>query len=125
MAEDDLKAKVDRHDRDISSIRSDVEHMSKAIDGVKSDTSRIFEKLDSALMTSRTSGTFTLANVNAALGVCVNMAILIAGVVGGIVYVAGNANSQETAVLSLKVDQIYSSYAWRPVVRREAEPPRN
>lgn len=119
---EDVRVRLDRHDREIVSIRSDLTHLQSSVDDVKSGLLQQDHKIDSVLSaineTRRGVGTRDVAAMMQILVMC---GALCAGVVSGIVYISSNANSADMALLKYRVDQMRGSFGWEPVIVKRTQ----
>lgn len=111
----ELRAIVHQHEADIQVIKSDLGTLraSTISNGQKLD--KLFDAIQ------RRAGT-TLDDLAKWLQIMVLGSALIGGVVTSIVYVAGNSNAAELALLRDRVERIHGSFGWEPsLVKREGK----
>lgn len=117
----DIAGKVDQHDKEIALLRRDVAGIQTSVSHLAEAADKQTAKLDQIATALHAKGATTMSDIASWLQVLVMAAALITGVVSGIVYVAGNANSVDVALLKYKMERLYGSFGWEPSVRRETK----
>lgn len=113
-----LESRISKHDAEIAGIRADIRNVQAGLDGVASNLSGV----SSAMGDIKTFMQLTQANkplpaieqLRAYLGIAQNLGVLMAMVVASIVYVAGNANSGDLALMRHRLEKIDRAIEWRP-----------
>lgn len=113
---DDLRQRVTRLDSEVAAIRTDVAGVMTSVAHLDRSVSAGFEKLDRFISKSNDTKGNTVANVKAVLEILLISSLLVGGAVGGIVYIASNLNAVDVALLRYRVERIYGSFGWDPVV---------
>lgn len=117
MADIDLKAEVDRHDREIVAIRSDLSHVSRAVDDIKKSQSQTNEKIDSLVYVIQRKQNANLSDMREWLQTLLMVFALAGGIVSGIVYISNSSNSADMALLKYKLEQMRMSFGWKTEVK--------
>lgn len=119
MSDVHLRDKVAEHDRDLAIIRRDFAVVQATVEQSTARMSSLSDKIDKLTDTLSKSASTSMSDIKDGLQVVVLAAAIIGGAVSSIVYVAGNANSVDIAVLRQKVDRVENGFNWHVTTRPE------
>ena len=118
---DVLRDRADKADKEIAFVRRDMAGLQAAVTHLSAGQERQSRILDDIAKAVHAKGTTTIAEIAQTLQVLVYGTVLIAAVVSGIVYIAGNAQNAEIALLKERMSQIRSAFGWQVQIRKDAQ----
>lgn len=97
--------RVDRHEREIGEIKTELTHLHSSVDDIKSSLGRQSSKMDEVISVLNRRDHHTWSDIRDGMAVIALAGSIIAAVVGGILYVAGGAQAPAIEKLKSQVDQ--------------------
>ncbi len=118
------KTKLDEHERELVGVRVEISHLSQGLDDVRNSLGRQSGKLDEMLAYITSTRVVTIDHILKVMQVIVFGVIIMGSVVGSIVYVAGNANSVQMALMQNNLNRLQSVLGWTLTVNPTKDPQR-
>lgn len=115
---EELNKTVTRHDRELIEIRSELGVLTTGMAGLTKSVDAIASKLSGIADDVRHRDHTSVKDINGYLQIATYATVLIAAIVSGIVYIAGNSNQVDLALIKYRVDRLHGSFGWEPSIKR-------
>lgn len=116
---DALADRADKADKEIAFVRRDMAGLQAAVTHLSAGQERQSRILDDIAKAVHAKGTTSIAEIAQMMQVLVYGTVLIAAVVSGIVYIAGNAQNSEIALLKERMSQFRSGFGWQVQIKKD------
>jgi hypothetical protein len=120
MQDDPIRQQVAEHAQDLAELRAGMAGLRANVDTMAETTRTILKKMDGLAESVGQRGRASVSDIASWLQVVVLLGAIIGSTVTGIVYISGNANASKLGLLEYRMDRMYGSFGWEPLIRKTA-----